>query len=384
MAVVAMPRCREEAHVAEHECGRGALERVRYFQRQLLTADDMLTDQDYFREKMRRHNRLLHGLGVVCGLEVTAAPTAEAPWRVRISEGYALGPQGDEISVAGDVFLDLARCGPGVTTDPCDPGRLHGDAAARGILYVAIRYAECLTRPVRSAAACGCDDLLCEYSRVRDSYELECLTEPPPMPEAPDLCARKPLPCPPCPEEPWVVLARVALPDSLEDNVANGQIDHGVRRTLYSTFAIQEQVIHCCCEPEEEPQPVPVRVATVNPANNAVFQFFEPPEVVTVTLDKDVHANTVNSQTFQVTRPPSSGGGGPQPVPGAVTYNAATRTATFKPTNRLDSAQYTVRVRGAGAQHVTDVDELALDGNKDGTGGDDFTSGFLVEMEPPA
>ena len=73
---------------------------------------------------------------------------------------------------------------------------------------------------------------------------------------------------------------------------------------------------------------------------------------------------------------------GPQSVPGAVTYNAATRTATFKPTNRLTYASYTVRVRGAGAQHVTDVDELALDGNKDGTGGDDFTSGFVVQAVP--
>jgi hypothetical protein len=45
-----------------------ALERVKYFSRQLLTADDMTADQDYFRNKMRRHNRYLHGWGVVCGM----------------------------------------------------------------------------------------------------------------------------------------------------------------------------------------------------------------------------------------------------------------------------------------------------------------------------
>ena len=47
------------------------LERVKYFQRQLLTVDDMVTDQEYFRQKMRRHNRFLHGWGVVCGFDVT-------------------------------------------------------------------------------------------------------------------------------------------------------------------------------------------------------------------------------------------------------------------------------------------------------------------------
>ena len=41
-------------------CGE-PLERMRYFPRQLLTADDMRTEQEYFREKMRRHNRYLVG-----------------------------------------------------------------------------------------------------------------------------------------------------------------------------------------------------------------------------------------------------------------------------------------------------------------------------------
>ena len=134
-----------------------SLERVRFFQRQLLTADDMVTEQDYFRQKMRRHNRYLHGWGVVCGLEVTAAPTAEAPWRVRISGGYALGPYGDEIHVAEPVFFDLARCGPGAQTDPCEPDRVQGPANGRGrTLFVAIKYAECHSQPVRAMPpGCG-------------------------------------------------------------------------------------------------------------------------------------------------------------------------------------------------------------------------------------
>jgi hypothetical protein len=382
MAVATMPRCREGAHTAAHECGLGTLERVRYFQRQLLTADDMLTDQDYFREKMRRHNRLLHGTGVVCGLDVTAAPDAEAPWRVRIGEGYALGPQGDEISVPGDVFVDLARCGPGVVTDPCDPARLHGTAVAgrRGQVFVAIRYAECLTRPVRSGAGCGCDDIACEYSRVRDSFELECIDDPAPFPEAPDPCARWPLPCPPCPDDPWVVLARVTLPASLEDEMADAQIDNRARRALFSSYAIQERLIRCCCGHDDEP--VPVRVVTVVPANGAVIPEAQPGATVTVTFDKDVQAGTVNTHTILVTVTKFSASG-PQPVTGTVTYDTSTRTATFRPKSRFARGDYKVRVVGADAQHVTDVDQLALDGNKDGTGGDDFTSGFTVSADAP-
>src|SRR5262249_16734076 len=86
------------------------LERVNYFPRQLLTADDMIADQQYFIAKMRRHNRYLHGWGVVCGLGVTIAPTAKSPWIVQISPGYALGPYGDEIYVPNPVNLDLAQC----------------------------------------------------------------------------------------------------------------------------------------------------------------------------------------------------------------------------------------------------------------------------------
>jgi uncharacterized repeat protein (TIGR01451 family) len=233
------------------------LERVHYFPRQLLTADDMIADQDYFRQKLRRHNRFLHGWGVVCGLEVTAEPSANTPWRVKISDGYALGPYGDEIFVAEPVYLDLAECGPGAATSPCEPSLLLTHVSATGgQVFVAIKYAECLAQPVRAMpAGCACEDEACEYSRIRDSFQIECLTELPPLPPATlicDLINGQQLPhCPPCPTDPWVFLARVTLPASPSTNVAS--IDNFVRRQLYSTTLLQEQLIACCCE--ERPQP---------------------------------------------------------------------------------------------------------------------------------
>lgn len=239
------------------ECLESELLRVKYFPRQLLTADDMQTDQDYLREKQRRHNRFLHGWGSVCGLEVLPAPTDEAPWLVQITEGYALSPYGDEIYVAEPVFLDLALCGPGAATDPCDPGLLRRPSSAEGQqVFVAIKYAECLARPVRAMpAGCACDEEACEYSRIRDSFQLECLTELPPShqpPSGPTLCdiiQGRALPvCPPCPAEPWIVLAQVNLPASPSTEVTADMIDNFTfRRQVFSTAVLQDQLIRCCC-----------------------------------------------------------------------------------------------------------------------------------------
>jgi hypothetical protein len=248
------------------------LERVRFFPRQLLSADDLSTEQDYYLQKLRRHNRFLHGWGVVCGLEVVANATDEAPWRVEIKAGYALGPYGDELYVAESVFLDLAQCGPDAATSPCEPDVLVGGSdITGGTLYVAIKYSECTSRPVRAMpASCACEDIACEYSRIRDSFELGCLTELPPSPAPPLLCQLTGvLPCPPCPEDPWVVLASVTLPApgiDLEDTA----IDNLVRRRLYSTAMLQEQLIACCCgEQPEVTADLEIRIAE---ESNELFQ----------------------------------------------------------------------------------------------------------------
>jgi len=178
------------------------LERVRYFTRQLITADDMLAEQQYFRQKLRRHNRFLHGWGVVCGMGVTAAPDAKMklPWRVKIDAGYALGPLGDEIYLAEPFCFDLATC-QDMVPDPCEPGEPPRPVPPRsGKLLLAIRYLECESRPVRvHPLGCACEDTLCEYSRIRDDFQVGCVPELPAV-EIPPLCdllGRKQIaPCP--------------------------------------------------------------------------------------------------------------------------------------------------------------------------------------------
>lgn len=100
--------------------------RPNYFDRQQLTAADLNAEQQYFRERLRRHNRFLHGWGVVSGAEVARGDT---PGVLHVSEGYVVTPHGDEIYIpAGtqvDVSDELDAC-LGAAADPCSAVRISG------------------------------------------------------------------------------------------------------------------------------------------------------------------------------------------------------------------------------------------------------------------
>ena len=377
------------------ETDGGTLERVRYFPRQLLTADDLTADSEYFREKMRRHNRHLHGWGTVCGLAVSAAPTAELPWRVRISAGYALGPYGDEIYVAKPLTLDLARCGPGAVTDPCAPDQLHKPSSTvGGAIFVAIKYAECLSRPVRAlSAGCGCEDEACEYSRVRDSFQIECLTELPAshqtQPDGPSLCDLinlKQLPvCPPCPAEPWVVLAKITLPASPQDKIAENQIDNFTLETAgFQHGRAPGSVDQVLLQAESERARASRQRRTARrhsvQSDRRAAHATQLPQDIPITFSKSLRAATVNASTIQVTV--SEADRPARPVAGRVTYDDASRTARFTPDQGFPGSVnvnvYRIQVRGDGSNPLTDIDDLALDGNGDGSAGGNFESRFTV------
>jgi hypothetical protein len=212
-------------------CGNGsstALERTRFFARQLVGPTDLTQDQLYFREKLKRHNRMLHGWGVVCG---ACVGRGKAACDVVVYAGYVLGPYGDEIVIPSDITVDLCKLGVGEQIGCCD-GDLDpwcGDTqqrCAEGTVYLAVRYEECLTKPVRAVTGncgCGCDDAACEYSRIRDGYAFKVLRELPdtyatPFVQPPltvlEPC-RTPTPrgrsCPQCPDNPWVILADISI-----------------------------------------------------------------------------------------------------------------------------------------------------------------------------
>jgi hypothetical protein len=244
-------------------CGT-ALERVRYFPRQLLTADDMRVEQEYFRQKLRRHNRYLHGFGVVCGCNVVAAPTAANPWMIQVCPGYAVSPQGDEILINQCVSFDLQQGAqppdPCTVAWPCPPQPVPPANNQQTLAYLAVRYSDCLSRPVRvPPSGCGCDQLNCEYSRVRESFELKLLFALPKSHTdalaadqtwvqafevwAKDRELPPPVPaCPACEDDVWVVLATISIPTvtaSGKTPVATSNISAKNRRALYSTQALE-------------------------------------------------------------------------------------------------------------------------------------------------
>ena len=78
-------------------CGP-ALKRPIYFTGRLLDAAALTEEQEYHREKIRRHNRALVGSGVVTGLGVhVEAPAGGAGPQVVVGAGYAVDPRGEEI-----------------------------------------------------------------------------------------------------------------------------------------------------------------------------------------------------------------------------------------------------------------------------------------------
>ncbi|HYF77486.1 MAG TPA: hypothetical protein VD973_10165 [Symbiobacteriaceae bacterium] len=86
-------------------CAEGCFERVAYYPGQFLTDKDLNQDQAYQNAKRRMHNRLLHGHGVVCGLEVTQATPGSS--LVTVHPGSAIDPEGNEIFVDRETVIDL-------------------------------------------------------------------------------------------------------------------------------------------------------------------------------------------------------------------------------------------------------------------------------------
>ncbi|WP_373986959.1 hypothetical protein [Duganella sp. BuS-21] len=250
------------------ECDSEPAERVRYFPRQLLSADDLRAEQEYLREKARRHNRYLHGWGVVCGCNVEVVAEATTP-TVRVCPGYVVAPQGDDIQIDQCITVDLktgAQEQPCSVRWPCPPeGEPPRPQNGRLKAYIAVRYAECYTRPVRvHPAGCGCDETGCEYSRIRDTFEIKVLWNLPASHEQARQDDRAwcealngdtshqllrehiyPVPpCPPCPSDPWVVLATVWIssggkPTGSDNPTPLVTVSYLDRRVLLSTQRVQ-------------------------------------------------------------------------------------------------------------------------------------------------
>ena len=125
--------------------------RNNFFAGRLLTAEDLTAEQNYFLGRLRRHNRLLHGSGVVQGLDVSLTGDTTAP-SVAVGPGYALDPLGNEICVCAATALPLPQKGTSV--------------------HVVICHRECPTDPVPVPSDPAEPDSTPKPSRIADTFEL--------------------------------------------------------------------------------------------------------------------------------------------------------------------------------------------------------------------
>ena len=123
------------------------LTRVNYFPGHMLSAEDFSAEQDYVREKLRRHNRTLHQPGVVDGLEVTL----ESPG-VRVAPGLALDAAGNEICVP------LAQGAP--------------LPSIAGEVYLVLRYKEIGVNPIPVLGTPSEGNADCVPSRIQERFEI--------------------------------------------------------------------------------------------------------------------------------------------------------------------------------------------------------------------
>ena len=206
--------------------------RINYFSGQLLTVDDFKEEQSYHREKIKQHNRYLHGFGVVCGLWVVPTDPAK-PRAVVVEPGLALDSWGREIVVPEPIEFKLSKRGR--RTDS---------------VYLVLEYREGPLEPVPVPDFDGEEGT---YNRIRETYRLALRRKPPEVTYNVSrqlcdlvikgkrqvmgadrlhamLCELVSQPCPPSGPDPAITLARINLP--VRNPITTSDIDNCSHRHL--------------------------------------------------------------------------------------------------------------------------------------------------------
>jgi len=253
------------------------LKRLNYFYGQMLGVNDFRTEQAFFREKLKLHNRCLHGHGTVCGLKVVPLPPAQecksdsdlarqklqaeldavsAKLEVARKTGdkstietlqastekirgqlQDLPPAGCDATVPARVVIE---CGLALDCEgneiivprpyDFDPWHLLSDDDRKRVpdgqgtdLYLSICYCEQPVDPVRPVMpnACGATPE-CNHGKLRDAFKLRLTVDAPPRDTCCDSCCS-------CCEEPCLLLAVLR---GYRKGSAATAIDNSVRRLV--------------------------------------------------------------------------------------------------------------------------------------------------------
>ena len=239
------PQSRTPEHRHDTECclDLKPFDHLSYLYGQVLTPQHLQRAQASVYEKLKLHNRCLHGWGVVCGLEVEVVPTAAHLSPESVAEdvqtsqadprassvrhghhrkteiwvhcGVAVDCQGYDLVVRERRKIDLYSALCPEDRAVVDDGQLH-------TLWVSACFESVGVERVRAAMAdrCGGADSFYAFQR-----ECVCIRVTLEAPQHSDLCET----CCGCCDADCVVLARI---DGFKRGQAVGTVDNFVRRPL--------------------------------------------------------------------------------------------------------------------------------------------------------
>lgn len=147
-------------------------ERNNFYYGKLMTVRDYFAEQCYFNEKRWLMNMMVHGWGVVCGLDVKRIlkdprdPTkGYSDTKVKVTEGMAIDCCGREILVCEDQYIDL------------DPKKIechHKNVKKEELqnLVICLEYNECKSESINiKSEACDLKEKS-QFNRIRDSFKI--------------------------------------------------------------------------------------------------------------------------------------------------------------------------------------------------------------------
>lgn len=130
--------------------------RNHYFYGKLLTVSDFQLEQNYVINKLRLHNKLLQGKGILNGLRVTNLTSNSENVTFTLSSGHAIDGDGHVILLNSERTISL-----------------ENSATDKANFYICINYIECEQDSVPIAtngSQCGEED--CCYNRIEESYNI--------------------------------------------------------------------------------------------------------------------------------------------------------------------------------------------------------------------
>src|SRR6266566_2245099 len=155
----------QETTIQQQTCLIPTFERNRYFFGKPMTVRDFEAEQQYVINKTRLLNRLIHGVGILCGMQVSLPSTVNGKFKVNISEGAALDCCGNLIIVN--------RLQDGV--------EVQGGGFPDGTYYLYVKFAECVRQPIMASGNVSSCEEACSYNRIRETFEVFATREPPPV-----------------------------------------------------------------------------------------------------------------------------------------------------------------------------------------------------------